>query len=66
MAGFYRGGHEAYVTAIREEYDSKLRSLKDKLRLSVDDRGRAVVLNEVRRVKTEMRIKLAKIRGSLF
>ena len=66
MTGFHRGGWQAYVAAVREEYDSKLRSLKEKLRLSASEGEREVVRNEVRELKAEMRLKLARIGGSLF
>jgi hypothetical protein len=66
MTSFLHGGADAYRAVIRLQYKSKLRTLKEKLRLAGSANERCRLAEELRNLKIELRTQLARTGRGLF
>jgi predicted phage gp36 major capsid-like protein len=66
MTGFWLGGPAAYGAALRQEYQSRVRALKERLRHVDSDEQRRQIAEELRDLKAELLAKIARMGRSLL
>ena len=65
MSGFWTGGHEEYVNAIRAEYQTRIEQLRAKLQ-QCDDSMRESIEIQIGELERELKAKIDNADQSLF
>ena len=66
MSQFWTGGAEAYENGLRQEYASRLASLRQRLATAITAEEEQGIAREIQDQKRELRAKLSQMRRSLF
>jgi hypothetical protein len=66
MSSFWIGGPDAYETAIRQQYDQRIRDCQQQLRQAVTLDEKSRLSAEIREMEEDLRQKLAKMDRCLW